>query len=154
MASRADRLQVVLELAEGAMNEAAEHFAKAREQLEGEKKQLEDLTLYCEDYQNQLAAASGQHSVDALVRSRGFLGQLLQAKRQQAQMTEHTQKIVNQKQTLWHKAHQKHRAMKELIDRLQADELLALSRKEEKMLDEWVTIDFSRKAQSGVQQFS
>lgn len=145
MASRADRLKVVLELAQKAEDEAADIFNKARKQLTGEQQRLEDLCTYYNDYQQSLAAASGLQTVDAIVRSRGFLQQLAQAKSQQQQIVAQYAKLSDQKKRAWHKAHLKHRALKDLIMRLKADEAQVLSRKEEKLLDEWVGSGIARR---------
>lgn len=145
MASRADRLQIVLELAEQAENDAADIFNKARSQHEREHIKLNDLANYCSDYQTSLASASGLQTAESIVRSRGFLSQLVEAKRQQQQIVTQFLKLADQKKQIWHKAHLKHRAMKDLIQRLREDEQKILSKQEEKMLDEWVTIGFARK---------
>ena len=145
MASRADRLHIVLEMAEKAENQAAEVFNQARTQHEQAQKKLEDLAAYCLDYQEGLGVLGGRQSAETIARSRGFLGQLMQAKRQQQQIVVQYLKLVEQKKQSWHKSHLKHRALKDLINRFKADDQKVLNRQEEKMLDEWVTLDFTRK---------
>lgn len=145
MDSRAKRLGVVLELAQQAENTAAEIYNKARSQHRQELQKLENLAAYCEDYQGNLDVVGSCQSVDAIARSRGFLSQLVNAKKQQQQIVHQFLILADQKKHHWHKAHHKHHALKELIQRLNSDHQKALSRQEEKLLDEWVTMGFARR---------
>lgn len=146
MASRVERLTLVLELAEKAENTAAEGFNLARTQVQHESQKLNDINSYYSEYQQGLSAARGHQNVDAMIRARGFLQQLAQAKQQQQQIVSQYTKLSEQKKQAWLKAHLKHKSMQELIARLKAEEARALSVKEEKMLDEWVTGGFARKS--------
>lgn len=146
MATRADRLQPVLNMAAKAEDTAAEVFNKARAQHAQEDQKLSDLNSYCTDYQQNLAQTGVRQSVAEVVRARGFLQQLLQAREQQTHVVMQFGKLAETKKQAWHKAHLKHRALKDLLARLRADEQRALTRTEEKMLDEWVTASFARKS--------
>ena len=146
MATRADRLQVVVELAEQAENTAAEALNLAREQHQAAEQKLQELNLYCKDYQQSLSTTGISQSADAIVRARGFLNQLTQAVEQQQTIVDQFFKLFEQKKGAWHKAHLKFKALKDLVERIEHEHQQALSKKEEKMLDEWVTMGFARKA--------
>ncbi len=147
MATRADRLRVVLQLAAEAEDSAADLFHQARLQCEKALEKLNELDLYCDEYQQSLRQTGVQATAETIARARGFLHQLTQAKAQQRQAVTQTQKVMAQKQQCWHAAHLKHRSMKDLVERLQADEQRQMNRKEEKMLDEWVTAGYTRRLQ-------
>lgn len=137
--SRATRLQIVLELADTAESKAANAYEMANKLLREDEGKLEELCSYYDDYESLFAGSPAQMRVDDIARQRGFLIQLTEAKKQQYQVIEQRKKIAETKQAAWQKTYIKRRALSDLIDRLKADEEKSLSKKEEKMLDEWFT---------------
>lgn len=133
---RAERLQPVLQLADKHLKEAADQLDAVRKHIQQEEKKLADLEQYMLDYTENFNQHPARTAQD-LVRQRSFLQQLSQARSQQQQVISKYRHIVQQKQKLWQKAYLKQQAIFQLIERLKKDEYLALSKKEEKRLDEW-----------------
>jgi flagellar FliJ protein len=133
---RAQRLQPVLQLADKQLKEAADQLDAVRKHIQQEEKKLADLEQYMLDYSANFQQNPARTAQD-LVRQRSFLQQLSQARTQQQQVIGKYRQIVQQKQKLWQKAYLKQQAIFQLIERLKKDEFLALSKKEEKRLDEW-----------------
>ncbi len=148
MATRADRLQVVVELAEQAENLAAEALNLARDQHQRAEQKHQELNLYRQDYQQSLSATGISQSADSIARARGFLNQLTQAVEQQQSIRDQFFILFEQKKTAWHKAHLKFKALTDLVKKMEQEHQKELSKKEEKMLDEWVTLGFARKGNS------
>jgi flagellar protein FliJ len=133
---RADRLQPVLQLAEKQLKEATQQLDALRDHVNNEEKKLQDLEQYYSDY-TQNFTQNPACTAHALVRQRSFLQQLAQARTQQQQLISKYRQVLAQKHKIWQKAYLKQQAIFQLIERLKKDELLTLSKKEEKRLDEW-----------------
>lgn len=134
---RSDRLLMVLDLADKDSKKAAEILEKARQQLSQEERKLEDLRHYYQEYEKIFTHSQTSVRAQDIARQRTFLGQLSQAQQQQHQIIEQRRQVVATKQKNWQFAYLKQKAIGQLIDRLRKDENLALTRKEEKRLDEW-----------------
>ncbi|MCR6653582.1 MAG: flagellar export protein FliJ [Cellvibrionaceae bacterium] len=145
--SRSKRLNMVLDIAERAENKAAEAFEMARKLWLEDQEKMVDLQRYYQDYETAFAQPKRLRAQD-IVQQRSFLQQLAEAVRQQAQVVERRRSIADNKQMDWRTAHLKRRALQELVARVQADEQRILSRKEEKMLDEWFNQTAIRRAES------
>lgn len=135
--SRAQRLSIVLELAERTEQQAAQASELARRLWQDDQRKLEDLDQYYSDYEASFAGGTSFKRAEDIARQRGFLSQLADAKRQQKAVVEKRLSICNSKQQAWQQTRLKRKALQELIQRLKADEAQAASRKEAKMLDEW-----------------
>lgn len=133
---RSARLQVVLQLADAAVQKAAEQLEKTRALLEQAQQKHNELGQYYQDYQDTFNNSPAQ-PVATLARLRSFLHKLRDAQQQQQSLITHIQHSLKQQQKIWHQAYLKQRAISQLIERLKKDEQLLLSRKEEKRLDEW-----------------
>ena len=133
---RSKRLAVVLDLAERAKDQAAQEFELARQQCLQEEQKLTQLIDYYRDYQQSFALKKNLR-VEELVKQRGFLEQLAQAQKQQQALIRSAQATLETKRVAWQKCHIKHKNLAELINRYRGQEELALSKKEQKMLDEW-----------------
>lgn len=135
--SRSKRLNLVLDLAGRKENKAAEAFEMARRLWTEDQEKMQDLQRYYNDYEHAFTRPAARMRAQDIVQQRGFLTQLAEALRQQQQVVDHRRSIADNKQSDWQSARLKRRALEELIGRLKADEQRALTRKEEKMLDEW-----------------
>lgn len=149
--SRAKRLNMVLDIAERAENKAAEAFEMARRLWLEDQEKMVDLQRYYQDYENAFTQPTMRMRAQDIAQQRGFLQQLAEAVRQQAQVVERRRAIADSKQTDWQTAHVKRRALQELVARVRADEQRMLTRKEEKMLDEWFNQTAQRRAETGQQ---
>ena len=147
--SRAKRLNMVLDIAERAENKAAEAFEMARRLWLEDQEKMVDLQRYYQDYENAFTQPTMRMRAQDIAQQRGFLQQLAEAVRQQAQVVERRRTIADTKQVDWRTAHLKRRALQELIERVRADEQRLLTRKEEKMLDEWFNQTAQRRAETG-----
>lgn len=135
--SRAKRLNMVLDIAERTESKAAEAFEMARRLWQEDQEKMTDLQRYYQDYETAFTQPAARMRAQDIVQQRGFLQQLAEAVRQQAQVVERRRTIADHKQSDWRTAHLKRRALQELVERVRADERRILTRKEEKMLDEW-----------------
>lgn len=137
MSKRAQRLSLVLELAERTEQQAAQTYEMARRLWQEDAQKLQDLELYCVEYEASISTARVVRRAQDMVRDRGFLQQIYRARQQQESVVKQREGLTEQKKQLWHKAHLKHSALRNLIERMREDEQKALNRKEEKLLDEW-----------------
>lgn len=147
--SRSKRLNMVLEIAERAENKAAEAFEMARRLWHDDQEKMADLQRYYQDYETAFTQPSMRMRAQDIAQQRSFLQQLAEAVRQQQQIVERRKSIADAKQRDWRIAHLKRRALQELVARVRADEQRVLSRKEEKMLDEWFNQTAQRRAEAG-----
>lgn len=145
MSKRAQRLTLVLELAERTEQQAAQAYEMARKVWQEDVQKLRDLELYCTEYEASISTAQVVRRAQDMLRDRGFLQQIYRARQQQEAVLSQRESLCEQKKQLWHQAHLKHRALRNLIQRMREDEQKALNRKEEKLLDEW----FSQAAKRG-----
>lgn len=134
---RSERLGVVLDLATKTADKAAEVVAKVRQQLLAEEQKLEDLRRYYNEYEKVFSTQQTAIRALDMARQRAFLGQLTQAQQQQLVVIDQRRGLLAAKQKIWQVAHLKQQAIAQLIERLKKDENLALTRKEEKRLDEF-----------------
>jgi flagellar FliJ protein len=137
--SRSKRLNLVLDLAERKERKAAEAFELARRLWLEDQEKMADLQRYYSDYELAFTQPAARMRAQDIAQQRGFLTQLADALRQQQQVVDRRRNIADSKQTDWQSTRLKRRALDDLIVRLKADEQRALTRKEEKMLDEWFT---------------
>lgn len=133
---RSKRLAVVLDLAEREKDQATQEFELARQQCLQEEQKLTQLIDYYRDYQQSFAAKKSLR-VEELIKQRSFLDQLAQAQKQQQALIRSAQANLETKRAAWQKSHMKHKNLAQLINRYRVQEELALSKKEQKMLDEW-----------------
>ncbi len=150
--SRSKRLQLVLELAQSTEDKASEAYEMANGLYQSDVKKLEELCGYYDEYEHTFSNSPRCMRAEEIVRQRGFLMQLSDAKAQQTQIIAQRKKIADLKKSAWQKAHLKRRAMSDLIARLKVDEEKLLSRKEEKMLDEWFIQSSQSRPQSSTFQ--
>lgn len=146
---RADRLAVVLDLADRQVQKASEIYNIALQAWKADEARLEELRSYYAEYEHAFSHGNALRASE-IARQRGFLQKLADAIVQQGEVVRHRYEVAENKKALWHKAHLKHGALRDLIQRIRADEERALSKREEKMLDEWFTQSAAgRSARSG-----
>src|SRR5690606_9788953 len=113
--SRAKRLNMVLDIAERTENKAAEAFEMARRLWLEDQEKMADLQRYYQDYETAFTQPSIRLRAQDIAQQRGFLQQLAEAVRQQAQIVERRRAIADTKQVDWRTAHLKRRALQELV---------------------------------------
>lgn len=138
MVTRSNRLEIVLELAERNERKAADVYEAAKRAWQTDEAKLEELRVYYSEYEQSFSGNNVMRASD-MARQRDFLQKLSDAIVQQGEVVTHRFELAETKKGLWHKAHMKYAALRDLIQRMRADEQRVLSRREEKMLDEWFT---------------
>lgn len=153
MGTRSNRLEIVLELAERNERKAADVYDAAKRMWQADEAKLEELRTYYSEYERSFTGNNVMRASD-MARQRDFLQKLSDAIVQQGEVVAHRFELAETKKGLWHKAHMKYAALRDLIQRMRADEQRVLSRREEKMLEEWFTQSSLRRsleqAQTGV----
>lgn len=150
MSQRAQRLDIVLDLAERTEQKAAQAYELARRLWQEDTQKLKDLEVYCMEYEASISTARVVRRAQDMVRDRGFLQQIYRARQQQESVVKQREGLAEQKKQLWHKSHLKHRALRNLIQRMREDEQKSLNRKEEKLLDEWFAQAARHRAARGI----
>lgn len=135
--SRVKRLQLVLDMVKKQEQAAAEALDQARQLKSADEQKLEELTHYYEDYESACRQPAPFIRAEDMQRQRGFLVRLSEACAQQIQVVERRCVLCDGKREEWRQIHLKRKAMQELIEQFKRDEARELSKKEEKMLDEW-----------------
>lgn len=135
--SRVKRLQMVIELVEKQEQQAAEVLEQARQQKVADEQKLEELHHYYEDYENSFRQPSPMLRAEQMQQQRGFLVRLAEACTQQSQIVQRRVTEHATQKKAWMQIHLKRKAMQDLIEQFKRDEAKELSKKEEKMLDEW-----------------
>lgn len=148
--SRSKRLQIVLEMAEREEKKAAEIFELARKQKEQDEAKLRDLIQYSEEYEVAFRQPLPTIRAEEMQRQRGFLIQLSEAREQQERILQQREQVFVRTQKRWQTAHLKRKTLLDFISRMRSSEEQALSKKEEKMLDEWFTQTAAQRADRAI----
>lgn len=135
--SRAKRLQLVLDMVIKKEKRVAEALNQARQLMSSDQNKLAELSHYYQDYEAACRRPTPMVRAEEMQRQRGFLVRLSEACAQQSQVVEQRNAVYDKKQQEWWQIHLKRKAMEELIEQLKRDEARELSKKEEKMLEEW-----------------
>lgn len=143
---RSQRMLIVLQLAERAEQQAAEHLATAREQLGSDERQLNQLQDYRLDYISQINGKLGAQSVHQMLADRSFVAQLEQAVETQQQKILKTQQHYQQQLQIWQKAYHKRSNIEELINRMRDSEAQEADKRLQKELDELSSLSHQRRA--------
>lgn len=134
--SRAQRMQVVLQLAKRQEEAAAQKLSQCREQLLTEQRQLQQLQDYAaqyhQDYANQQSVLAHQ-----LINYSGFVVRLGDLCREQEAKLRRLQLTMGQLQSLWHSAYQKCRSIADLIARLEQEDAQLHDKRQQKIMDEF-----------------
>ena len=136
---RSTRLAVVLDLAKRAEKEAARVFTDSKNRLQHEQDKLGELEQYYNDYIGMYGAqTSGVWAIE-ISRSRQFLQQLSDVKKEQASHISKAEGIKDAAKQVWQKAHLKYENMDALVRRYKIEENKIADKTEQKMIDEWVS---------------
>lgn len=134
--TRAQRMQVVLTLAQRHEDEAARRLGDCRDSLAAEERQLADLV----EYRDQYLTAQGEPRTgiyaQELINYSHFIARLVDACREQEGKVARTQAALAMLQQQWREKYQKRQSIKDLITRLQQEENLLLDKRLQKELDE------------------
>ncbi|MFP8965876.1 flagellar export protein FliJ [Pokkaliibacter sp. CJK22405] len=146
MARRSQRLALVKTLAERDEQKASQALGAARQREQQAKQQIAQLEAYQEEYITTLHA-KGEAGISARdwMSQQQFMGRLEGALEQQVQILRQVGQDIDKKMKQWQQARARVKAIEAWIVRVEAQEQLELSRKEQKALDELVS--FYRRSQ-------
>ncbi|MBK8185817.1 MAG: flagellar export protein FliJ [Cellvibrio sp.] len=120
--SRAKRMKIVLTMAEKAEDQAAMRVKEQAELMRIEQVQLQDLNTYSEQYLQSYRALKSGVTAQDMINYSGFIGRLADAVKEQELKIERLQQGLDKLKSLWSMAHQKRKALDELITRLKTEE--------------------------------
>lgn len=141
---RSKRMQVVLDLARRDEEAAAESYEHAKRDLQGEVDQLNQTTRYYQEYASSSGVKGSQVNINTLEHSRLFLqrlSEIIELLKQQVALKEG---VVQQKKDVWYKCHLRSKSLSDLIDRYKKEEEIEYDKKEQKVIDDWVTQAYNR----------
>lgn len=134
--SRAKRLQLVLQLAQKAEDDAASRVREQAGLLQNEKIQLQELKDYSGQYLNSYANMRDGVSAHQMINYSGFIGRLADAIKDQENKIQRVQEGLDKLKSQWSIAHQKRKALEDLIERLKKEHSNELEKRLQKELDE------------------
>lgn len=142
--SRAQRMHVVLVLAERNEQKAGQQFSQYRTQVEAEAEQLRQLDDYAKQYLQTYSERKVAVRPAELIAYSGFIQRLGEACKEQQAKLDRMHKALAMFQQTWRTAYQKRESIKELIVRLRLEENAQLDKRLQKELDELVGQAYSR----------
>lgn len=137
MRSKSTRFQPVQQLAEDRAKTATEAMITARNEHDLHKQKLTDLMRYRNDYHTELQnkAKTGM-SANQLQQYQTFIAQLDKAIQQQQQQVSLTKVALQDKQASWQDKNSHKKAINNAVGKIQQQEQLAESSREQNELDE------------------
>jgi len=137
---RAERMKLVLQLAERAEQEAADALQQYREKLQQAEAQLQQVAEYQAEYVDQLNQKKSPKNASEMLNDRQFLQQLSEA--EQAQKERFTQLEQQQPHFLsnWQTLYYRRKNIEKLIVRLKKSEDTTTEKLLQKEMDELATL--------------
>ena len=134
---KSKRFQSVIKVASAHERQAATALGDAQASLESQVARLEELLRYQEEYQLQFQRA-GSLGVEArrIQDYRLFLDKLRQAIRQQQNMVEAAQRLVEERKQQWFRSRGKLKTYGNVMERFQTEERRQEDKREQKETDE------------------
>lgn len=136
---KSQRLQVVLELARRDEESAAKMFENLRSAYQTEVQKLEDLENYYQDYEAKFRSRTNGLRASDIANSRSLLQQIVMVQQGQKLQIQQAKNELDKGRLEWHKIHLKYEKLQELIRRYRIEETLEDDKKEQKMIDDWVS---------------
>lgn len=144
MKSRSDRIEVVVDLAQRTMDQAADNFRDAVEMLEAEQQRLADLEQYYQSYSERSGVGGQVFRPAQLIGARQFIQHLKDAITQQEHTLAKAEHQLEVCRTQWQETHLKHKSLLDYQERLEREDRMALDAAEQKRMDEWANLRASR----------
>ncbi|RBW50047.1 flagellar export protein FliJ [Marinobacter sp. F3R11] len=143
---RSQRLAVVLSLEERKEQEALELMGEARELMEQQKGQVENLNRYQQEYRDQIRnSQQGVVQVSRLQAWQAFIAQLDQVILQQQKQLDQAEAVFEARRREWQQAWERRRGMEKYIESCRKQEQNALDMQEQKLSDEAAGRAFARR---------
>jgi flagellar FliJ protein len=143
--SRAQRMQVVLTLAQRSEQYAGQQLGVCQAQVVAETEQLRQLDEYAAQYLNIYSERKTAVRPQELIAYSGFIQRLGDARKEQEARLNRIQTQLERLRQTWRIAHQKCESIKELIEKLKHEENTLLDKRLQKELDELVGQAYSRR---------
>ncbi|AZL85453.1 flagella biosynthesis chaperone FliJ [Aliivibrio salmonicida] len=136
----------LLEQAQERENQSVLALNKAKSELDNFYKQVKQIEKYRLDYCNQLLER-GQKGLTASQYSHlnKFLVQLDETLTKQKSAESHFTSQVDNCQTYWQETRKQRRSYEWMMDKKKAEKQKMLDKQEQKMMDEYVTLQFARR---------
>jgi len=133
-------MSIVVQLAQRKKDDAARMLKECQATLFCEKDKAADLHRYYHTYEQRFSSKSHAIRASDLSHSRLFLQQLSQAIDGQRLTIEEAERQVLQAQFFWQQCHLKTKSLLELQQRYAKEENDEEDRREQRSMDEWVTL--------------
>lgn len=135
---RAQRLQVLLDMAEREEQQRLRVWGELQQKLQAEQQQRQQLISYNQEYQQQISAPGGGPLQAGLLHATlGFMQQIEQALNKQSEKLALLQQQTERARLHYLEQNSKVRALQGLMDRLDQEHVLAEGKQQQKMADEW-----------------
>lgn len=143
---RSKRLAVVLTLEEKKEQEALERMGEAREAVDQQRQQVDNLNRYQQEYRDQIRnSQQGVVQVSRLQAWQAFIAQLDQVIRQQQQQLEKAEQVFEARRLEWQQAWERKRGMEKYIESCRQQEQRDQDIREQKLADEAAGRAFARR---------
>lgn len=137
---RARRLQILLNMAEKAEQQALQEWGRLQQKLQQEEQQRAQLRGYANEYQQQLSVPDGKVlSSGFLHNTLGFIGQIEAALKTQNEQIKLLQERVAAARNHYLEHHGKVKALSGLMDRLDHEHDQQADKEQQKQSDEWAS---------------
>ncbi|RLK51009.1 flagellar FliJ protein [Alkalispirillum mobile] len=134
--NRSARLQPVQRLAGDKADEAGRELAEARQKLDAQRQQLQQLMTFRQEYAQQLQDQNGGINAARLRDFNAFISRIDQAIQQQHKAVAEARRAVEAQRQDWLDAYSHSRAVDRVVDRFRDEEQRAADRREQLQLDE------------------
>ncbi len=135
--TRSDRLKPIQQVAQVRERDAARAFGESRCRLEEEEQRLAELEAYRAEYLQRFRALQQEGiTVGQLLEYQAFLGKLETALRHQAEIVELRRADAERRMAAWTDRRTHTRAMDRALENMEAAELEARERLDQKALDD------------------
>lgn len=143
---RSKRLAVVLTLEERKEQEALERMGEAREAVDQQRQQVDNLNRYQQEYRDQIRnSQQGVVQVSRLQAWQAFIAQLDHVIRQQQQQLEKAEQVFEARRLEWQQAWERKRGMEKYIESCRQQEQRDQDIREQKLADEAAGRAFARR---------
>lgn len=145
---RSKRMESVQRLVDDDASRAAKAFADAKRMLEEQRRRLDQLTTFRQEYRQQLQTSGDDQGIDAyrLRDYRIFLARIDEAIVQQQQIVQRSEQDVAQRRTQWLQVRGRAQALNKVVDRYRSEERQAEDKRSQRQDDELArTLSLARK---------
>ena len=118
---------------------ATDSVEEIRAKLQAEEEKLQGLINYYDEYASDFGQSEKLTTARQIQMQRTFLEKLSEAKAQQQLQIQNVNARLQEKIEIWRKIYLKNKSLHDYVSRLRLDEQKQLTKKEERLLDDWFT---------------